>query len=68
MSKQWWLDRQEFQTTDSNTVFVFSMKNDVLITKSSWAMGQLLLKVFAEETTAGDFRITQITELLLLKT
>lgn len=31
-------------------------------------MGQLLLKVFAEETTAGDFRITHITELLLLET
>lgn len=68
MSKQWWLDRQEFQTTDNNTVFVFSMKNYGLITKSFWAMGQLLLKIFTEETTAGDFRITEITELLLLKT
>lgn len=24
MSKQWWLDSQEFQTTDNNSVCVFS--------------------------------------------
>lgn len=31
-------------------------------------MGQFLLKTYAEETATGDFRISQITELFLLKT
>lgn len=31
-------------------------------------MGQLLLKTYPEETTTGEFRITKITELFLLKT
>ena len=33
MSKQWWIDSQEFKTTDNNMVCVFSVANYSLITK-----------------------------------
>lgn len=33
MSKQWWINREEFKTTDNNAVFVFSVANYSLITE-----------------------------------
>lgn len=31
MSEQWWIDTQEFKTTDNYAVFVFSVANYSLI-------------------------------------
>lgn len=33
MSTQWWIDSQEFKTTDSNAAFAFSVANYSLKTK-----------------------------------
>lgn len=58
MSEQWWIDTQEFKTTDNNAVFVFSVANYSLIKKFLSHRTVTLLKAQTEETTTGDFKIT----------
>lgn len=44
MSEQWWIDSQEFKTTDKNAAFVFSAANYNLITKVPEPRGSYSVK------------------------